>query len=186
MAGVCTRVTRNLNMEKLRNGYLFPEVRGLDSQVFYCFYIVILLAEYLSVEAVICLAFLLTSDFFSWLPDSFAWAWTHEEVSKCESDKPWDWWYHRAYTGYRNIKHGKRKYCLLDFDLLCISILQIGHFLSFWNERTRLQHTNLPGLKRFDFASSSQLQKIFSLEKIVGYQHFPTYRIFMKTNATLY
>ena len=59
-------------MEKLRNGYLFPEVRGLDSQVFYCFYIVIFLVEYLSVEAVICLAFLLTSDFFSWLPDSFA------------------------------------------------------------------------------------------------------------------
>ncbi|XP_034702374.1 aminotransferase ALD1, chloroplastic-like [Vitis riparia] len=24
--GVCTRVTRNLNMEKLRNGYLFPEI----------------------------------------------------------------------------------------------------------------------------------------------------------------
>ena len=98
MSGHWTHVPRNVNMEGLRRGYLFPEVLIKSAALDSCSWILsphILLFETFSVIADNCCLGTCWSDIHTWV-------WTRSQEPRRKVDKTWNWWHHAAYTRHHN------------------------------------------------------------------------------------
>lgn len=82
--------------------------------------------------------------------DQQAWAWTYWKASKCTIDKPWDWWYNRAYTGDNSLRHVQRMNCSILFISPLLSLKPYWIMSCLLRDSFHLFHNSWKNLKSWE------------------------------------